>query len=312
VLYLNQAEVAAALTPADAITVVEAALTMPPADEQPGQGGASVQHLAFGEGELAVALALDPTLSYAGISSSTKTSVGPGSRLVLLFSVTGGGLEALVDAAALAALRAGALSAVAARRLAREGARSLGVIGCGRLAAAQIACLRLAVPTLERISVYCREPKRLARFCRESGCEAAASSQQAASSDLVVTATSSRDPVIRGDWLGQGALVCAVGGSNRASRELDNGVLRRASFVCCDGVARAQLEAGDLAEPVRYGVLDWLEVHELADVVAGVVQGRASPEDIVVFKSVGEAAYEVAVAAAVVERARAVGLGQEL
>ncbi|MGH2936180.1 MAG: ornithine cyclodeaminase family protein, partial [Gaiellaceae bacterium] len=75
--------------------------------------------------------------------------------------------------------------------------------------------------------------------------------------------------------------------------------------VCCDSLEQARLESGDLIEPVERGVLDWLEVHELQEVVAGEIAGRQSDDDVVVFKSNGLAAWDVAVAAAVVEGASA-------
>ena len=97
-----------------------------------------------------------------------------------------------------------------------------------------------------------------------------------------------------------------------SKRELDNGVLERASFVCCDSREQARLESGDLIEPVEAGVLDWLEVHELQEVVAGEVAGRQSDEDVVVFKSNGLAAWDVAIGALALERARERGVGTEL
>ncbi len=109
---------------------------------------------------------------------------------------------------------------------------------------------------------------------------------------------------MRGEWLQPGAVVLAIGANDPSMRELDNVVLERATFVCTDSRAQAKLEAGDLIGPVERGVLDWLEVHELQDVVAGELQGRASDDDIVVFKSNGLAAWDLAVAARVVELAR--------
>jgi ornithine cyclodeaminase/alanine dehydrogenase-like protein (mu-crystallin family) len=108
--------------------------------------------------------------------------------------------------------------------------------------------------------------------------------------------------VLRGEWLEPGALVCAVGANDGRRRELDNVVLERASFVCCDSIDDARLESADLIEPVAAGVLDWLEVHELQEVVAGETTGRQRDDDIVVFKSNGIAAWDVAAAVAVVER----------
>jgi alanine dehydrogenase len=124
--------------------------------------------------------------------------------------------------------------------------------------------------------------------------------------------TGSPDPVLRGEWLRDGVLVCAVGANDGKRRELDNVVLERASFVCCDSLEDARLESADLIEPVEQGVLDWLEVHELQEVVAGAASGRHLDEDVVVFKSNGLAAWDVAVAVAAVERARERGVGREL
>ena len=89
-------------------------------------------------------------------------------------------------------------------------------------------------------------------------------------------------------------------------------VLERAAFVCCDSREQARLESGDLIEPVQAGVLDWLEVHELHEVVAGELQGRQSDDDIVLFKSNGIAAWDVAIGAAALERARERGVGTTL
>jgi alanine dehydrogenase len=82
--------------------------------------------------------------------------------------------------------------------------------------------------------------------------------------------------------------------------------------VSCDSIEQAKLESGDLIEPIEQGVLDWLEVHELQEVVAGEVQGRQSADDIVLFKSNGLAAWDVAVGALALERAREQGVGREL
>jgi ornithine cyclodeaminase/alanine dehydrogenase-like protein (mu-crystallin family) len=130
--------------------------------------------------------------------------------------------------------------------------------------------------------------------------------------DVVVTITTSRDPVLRGEWLREGALVCAAGANDPRKRELDNTVLERAAFVCCDSKGNAKLESGDLIEPVQSGVLDWLEVHELHEVVAGEVAGRQTENDIAVFKSNGLAVWDVAIAAELLRRARERGVGRAL
>src|SRR5439155_20111434 len=156
--------------------------------------------------------------------------------------------------------------------------------------------VRAAVPTIEHVVAYCRTEANLADFCARVGAEPAETHRDAATdADIVVTATSSKDPVLRGEWLREGALVCAVGANHPSRRELDDVVLERATFVCCDSRDQARLESGDLIEPVEHGVLDWLEVHELHEVVGGEVPGRQSDSDIVVFKSNGLAAWDVGI-----------------
>jgi alanine dehydrogenase len=186
------------------------------------------------------------------------------------------------------------------------------VIGCGWQAESQVAAIRAAVPTIARVVAYCRTPERLHAFCAQVGAEPAESQRDAGAQDVVVTATTSKDPVLRGEWLRDGALVCAIGANDAGSRELDNVVLERASFVCCDSREQSREESGDLIEPVEQGILDWLEVHELQEVVAGESPGRAAEEDVVLFKSNGVAAWDLAIGAAAITRARERGVGREL
>jgi alanine dehydrogenase len=262
-------------------------------------------------GALAVMAAADSELGFAGVKTYAATPGGT-PFVVVLFATEEGELAALIEADRLGQLRTGAASGVAAKYLARTGAGSLGVIGCGWQAESQVACIRAAVPSIERAVAYCRTPERLAEFCKRTGAEPAESHREAAEQDIVVTATTSPDPVLRGEWLRAGALVCAMGANRRNARELDDVVLERAAFVCCDSVEQARVESGDLIEPIEHGVLDWLEVHELQEVVAGEIEGRQSDEDIVLFKSNGIAAWDVAVGVAVLELARERGVGLQL
>jgi alanine dehydrogenase len=298
-LQLSEADVERLVSPADAIGAIEACF------ERMARGAVSIlprERLPLESGALAVMAASDRELGYAGAKCYVAT--GEGARfVVLLFRADAPELVAVLDADVLGRLRTGAASAVAAKHLARPDARSLGIIGCGRQAETQVACIRAAVPSIERVLAFCRTPATLRAFCKKTGAKPAESHSEAAAQDVVVTATTSRDPVLRGDWLKPGALVCAVGANVPNHRELDNQVLERAAFVCCDSLPTARKESGDLIEPIAAGTLDWLEVHELQEIVAGELQGRADPADIVVFKSNGIAAWDVALAALAVEKA---------
>ena len=269
------------------------------------------RRLPLQEGRLADMAASDLELGYAGAKVYAGFREGT-VFAVALFAADRPELVALIEADHLGRLRTGAASAVAARHLARDGATSLGIIGCGDQAETQVSCIRAALPAVERVVAFCRTERNLKAFCERVGAEPGESHRDPADQDIVVTITTSRDPVLRGEWLSPGTLVCAAGANNGASRELDNVVLQRASFVCCDWLEQARIESADLIEPVETGVLDWLEVHELHEVVGGELPGRQLPEDIVLFKSNGIAAWDVAVAVAAVERATERGVGTKL
>jgi alanine dehydrogenase len=307
-LYLNEDEVGELLSPREALDAIEACfirLARGAVDNRPRT------RIPVEDGVFAYMAAADRELGLAGLKTYAWLPDGT-PFVVLLFDLSAANLAAVIEADKLGQLRTGAASGVAATFLAKTGARTLGVIGCGWQAESQVACIREAVPTIERVVVYCRSEERLEDFCGRVGAEAGESHRDAGEQDIVVTVTTSKDPVLRGEWLQPGALVCAVGANDANARELDNAVLERATFVCCDSREQAKLESGDLIEPVVQGLLDWLEVHELQDVVAGEVRGRESDEDIVVFKSNGIAAWDVAAGAAVLGLARERGVGRML
>jgi ornithine cyclodeaminase/alanine dehydrogenase-like protein (mu-crystallin family) len=269
------------------------------------------RRLRLDEGRLADMAASDLEIGYAGAKLYSGFARGA-SFVVALFDTSRPKLAALLEADELGRLRTGAASGVAAKHLAKSGASTLGVIGCGAQAETQVACIRAALPSLEHVVAYCRTASSLRDFCERVGAEPAESHHDAGEQDIVVTITTSRDPVLRGDWLRPGTLVCACGANVLGARELDNVVLQRATFVCCDWKEQAALESSDLVDPIEAGVLDWLEVHELHEVVGGEVDGRHADDDIVVFKSNGIAAWDVATAALAVERALAQGVGTNL
>ena len=304
-LYLTESDVSSLLEPADAVEVIEECF------QRMARGvveNAPRRRLQLEEGSLADMAASDRELGVAGAKLYTASPVGA-TFVVCLFDAEKSELAAVIEADQLGRLRTGAASGVAARYLARQGARTLGVLGCGHQAETQVACIRAALPSIERVVAYCRTPERLDSFCRRVDADAGESHRDSGAQDIVVTMTNSPDPVLRGEWLAPGALVIAAGANVASRRELDNTVLERASFVCCDSLETARLESGDLIEPVQAGVLDWLEVHEFHEVVSGEVAGRQSDADVVVFKSNGIAAWDVALGAEALRRAREQGVG---
>jgi ornithine cyclodeaminase/alanine dehydrogenase-like protein (mu-crystallin family) len=295
-VYVTEGQVENLLTPADARTAVHGSLerTARGAVENPSRVRTDLPGGVF-----AVMPCVDRELGYAGLKTYTWLPNGT-PFLVVLFSIERAEVTAILEADTLGRRRTAAASAVAAQSLARDGATTLGVIGCGRQAASHVVALREALPSLDRVLVHCRTEERLTAFCGEHGCEAA-SAQAAAACDIVVTATTAQEPVLHGAWLRDGATVLAVGANDPAARELDELVMERATFVCTDAREQARHEAGDLIDAAGRGGLDWADVGELHEVVTAGVRGRQSDDDIVVFKSNGLAAWDLAAAARVVE-----------
>lgn len=307
-LWLSEEDVASLLTPGEAVPLIEDCFRRIAAAQVELMPR---RRFAVDGGVFAVMAAADKGLGVAGLKSYTAID-GTLRFVVCLFSLEDGSLTALIEADRLGQVRTGAASGVAAKHLARPGAASLGLIGAGWQAESQLAAIRAAVPTIERVVVSSRTRERAEAFAERHGADVAQSPSDAGSCDVVVTATTSRDPVLRGDWLSEGALICAIGANDPRSRELDSQVIARATLVCCDSLEDARLESGDLIEPVAAGQLDWLEVQELHSIVTGELPGRQSDADIVLFKSNGIAPWDLAVGHEVVRRARVRGVGVEL
>lgn len=235
---------------------------------------------------------------------------------VLLFEAARGRLLAIVDATSITAIRTAAVSGVATRLLAREDAKSLTLVGSGVQARTHLQAMLLARP-LRRIRVASRDFARAVRFAeRESErhgvtIEPIASVEEAVrGADIVCTLTSSRVPVVKGEWIEAGAHVNAVGSSVPFARELDTeAVVRSRLFV--DRRESAVNEAGDFLIPKAEGaVADDHILGEIGEVLTGKILGRRTPEDVTLFKSLGLAIEDVAAARHVYEKARALGQGR--
>ncbi len=233
---------------------------------------------------------------------------------LLLDEATGEPL-ALLEATWLTGLRTGATSALAARSLARPESRRAVCFGAGVQAAFQLRCLAAVLP-LEHVDVVGRDPARAAEFTRAMAAElgitvetTADAAQAVRRADLVTCATTATAPVVHGQTLPAGVHVDAVGAFRPSDREVDTETVRRARVVV-DTYAGAFEEAGDVLIPLAEAVIVRDHVAaELADLVTGRRPGRTSPGEITLFKSVGFALEDVAVARLAYNRAMARGVG---
>jgi ornithine cyclodeaminase/alanine dehydrogenase-like protein (mu-crystallin family) len=233
---------------------------------------------------------------------------------VLLFEPEHGSPVALIDAIEITAIRTAAVSGLATRLLARSQARELAILGSGTQARSHLTAMR-AVRPINRVRAWSPHPERLDAFVKgaeEPGlvAEAAPDARSAVEgADIVCTVTASREPVLEGAWLADGAHVNAVGASQPSSRELDNEAVRR-SRLFVDRRESAKRESGDYLIPLREGAIgDDHIVAEIGEVAAGMAAGRRSAEEITLFKSLGLAIEDLAAARWVHERAVETGSG---
>jgi thiomorpholine-carboxylate dehydrogenase len=235
--------------------------------------------------------------------------------LVALFAPETGRPLAVMDGTYLTEMRTAAVSAAATRRLARPGARVLAVLGSGVQARSHLELLPRVRPFAE-IRVWSRTAEHAAALVEEERRRAAergdrttrfswhpAAEEAARGADVVVTATSATEPVLRGAWLAPGAHVNAVGACVRTWRELDDDVMRNVVYV--DSRAAANVESGDV-------ILSRCEIYaEVGELFGGAVEPRA--HETTVFKSLGLAVEDVAAARLVLEawQARGANAGGE-
>jgi len=310
-LYLTESDVARLVDMAATIDVVEQAF------QRLGLGEVSnvPRNRATARGVVLHTMsAAADYLGYSGWKSYTTTKSGA-RFLVGLYDNSSGELVALIEADGLGQLRTGAVTGVAAKYLAAKGADRVGLFGTGTQARTQLAAVA-SVCKLKQAFVYGRDPERRASFASWLGEELQlevvpvdAPEQAVRELPIVVTATTSREPVFAGEDLAPGTLVCAAGSNWLNKAEIDVRTVRRASRVVCDDIAACKHEAGDLQPALREGVFQWETAVSLGDVIAGKADGRKSPDEIVLFKSVGLAMEDIALAAEVLKRARAAGIG---
>jgi ornithine cyclodeaminase len=221
---------------------------------------------------------------------------------VLLFSSEDGRLLAMMNGSAITAIRTAAVSGAATRALAREDASVLAIIGSGVQARTHLAAMA-AVRPLRLARIASRQFENARRFCREMApavpfpIEAVEKVEDAVrGADVIVTATTASEPVVRREWLSPGAHVNAVGASQPHKRELDTATIKAASLFV-DRRESALKESGDYLIAAREADLGPDHIRaELGDVLMGAKPGRRSNDEITCFKSLGLAAEDVAAA----------------
>lgn len=256
------------------------------------------------------------SLGYMGTKVYSTTRKGHAQFLVTLFDGKTGHLVALIQADYLGQVRTGAASGIATRIMSRPDATEVGVLGSGKQARTQIEAI-CKVRKVRRVSVFSPNEDHRRAFATEMsekcGVEVvpvARPELAVQDRDVIVTATTSREPVLMGGWVPQGAHLNAVGSNMLGKAELEVEVLRKCADVVVDSKDQARLEAGDFQQALEDGALHWAEVRELGQVIVGRYAVRRQPQDVTLFKSLGIAIEDVAVAARVYQKAVAENVGR--
>ena len=235
--------------------------------------------------------------------------------IVLLDPATGAML-AVMDGRYITEARTAAVSAVSAKLLAREDAGVLAIIGSGVQARSHVEALA-RVRRLTEVRVWSPTRERREQFVGEMAphidmpIAAAGTAEEAVDgADLIALVTASREPVLRSEWVADGAHICAVGACRPDQREMDTALVTRGRLYV-DSRAGALAEAGDLVLPIAEGAFDASQIAgELGALAAGRIAGRASRDQVTIFKSLGMAVEDVAAAHLAYMRATERGLGR--
>ena len=312
-LFLTHEDVSASVNMLDAMDAMEGAF------REQAEGKVIQPHrlnLKAGKGWLRVGPAVLEGSGYMGFKAM-NLAPGHGVRYqVHLYRIADGELLAIMDALHLTTLRTGATSAVATRRLAGAEPTTIGVIGSGIEARAQLEAMH-ALGLARSARVYsptqANREKFAADYSRSLGIEVVPvgnAKEAVRGCGLVVAAVKSTETALLGEWLEPGTHVNSVGTARPEQREIDATTFQRSAVIVVDTREGVFGEAGDAI--AAKDVVSPEQVFELAELVTGRAPARSDEKQITLFKSVGSAHQDVAIAARIFERAREKNLGSEI
>jgi alanine dehydrogenase len=319
-LLLNREDVTALLSLPDCIDAVEQVFRQHAQGELPHDPGVLGAHVTNGGFHVKTA-ALGGSPSYFAAKVNANFPRNPVSfglpaiqGVIALFDTVSGRPLALLDSIEITVLRTAAATAVAARYLARAGASTVTIFGCGSQGRSHLRALTHVRP-ITRAFALDVDPARALRFAEELARELGVSvtptdalAAAVAASEICVTCTPARQPVFPVDLLHPGLFIAAVGADSPEKQELEPAVMQR-SLVVVDILEQAAT-IGELHHAIAAGLLSASDVHaNLGQVITGQRPGRTTAEETFVFDSTGTALQDVAAAALVYERAQRDGRG---
>jgi alanine dehydrogenase len=254
----------------------------------------------------------------AGIHIYTNERGGNFQKVILLFDINSGNLQAVIESDRIGWLVPGASSAVATKYLAKKEAKIMAIIGSGRQARSQLFAIS-SVRNLELVKVYSPQKNHREKYCEEMrklhdlNIVAVDSPEEAiGGSDIISTTTNSITPLFNGNLIEIGTHINATGAHYPDRREIDSVCVQR-SKVAVDSKERALKEEGAILIPIKEGTLKPDHIYgELSEIIAGKREGRLNEEEITLFLSGATAIEYVAVGIRVYQEAQKKGIGQQL
>jgi len=212
--------------------------------------------------------------------------------VVALFDAATGAPSAMLDAGAITAIRTAAASAAATDALARPDARRLAILGYGEQARRHLAAIR-EVRDIERVTVWGRDPAKARAF---GGIACGSVEEAVAGADIICTVTAAAEPILRAEWVADGAHINAVGSSRAGPRELDDALVARARLFA-DHAEGVRAQGAEYLHALAAGAIrpDHL-LGEIGEVFAGTLPGRTGPGDVTIYKSLGSIVQDLAAA----------------
>lgn len=311
-LILTRADLQSVLTPGDCLTVIEDAF------RALGEGRTAPPKSVGLHAEKGTFHIKAATADVFAAKINANFPGNPGTHgiptiqgVIVVMDMKRGTPLAILDSALITTLRTAAATAIAAKYLAVAGAATITIIGCGAQGRASLEALRLVHP-IRKAWAYDVKAEAADRFAREEDAEAVGSLDDAiAQSDIVVTCTTARAPILDTHHLHAGLLIAAVGADNPDKQELAPAILRDSRVVV--DILEQAATMGDLHHALAAGVIVRDDVHgELAEVICGRIRGRENDDEVFVFDSTGTALQDVAVASLAYNRALARGAGTEI
>jgi alanine dehydrogenase len=314
VLHLNEEEVRQILTMEMAVDGVEAGLRKMALEEAFNNPRARCQ---TDQVMLHVLSAAAKTLGVIGFKAYTTTKAAARFHVTIYDGKTGEMLG-ILQADHLGRMRTGAASAVATKYMARKDATTCGILGSGKQAKTQLLGISKVRP-LTKAAVYSPNEANRTAFAAEMsavcGIEVvpvATAEEAVRGMDIVCTATTAREPVLKGAWLSNGQHLNITGSNFLAKSEIDLETVQRSARVAIDSKDQGKLEAGDLAEAIDRKAIEWYDIVELGRIAGHRAPGRESPDEITLFKSLGIGLEDIAVAIKVYAKAKDTGIGRYL